>query len=134
MITSEVAPGFWLPYNYGCPDEKMHIRQCKYAYQWYKNISEMEQYKPHVKETIFFNLSDDCEEGVLEPSLTEELKPTLREFYVTLNSKTKVRCTAFKTLKLDLQPFLAIFTSELRAKSVKFVQRKVTMESLKELK
>lgn len=40
LIPSEVAPGFWLPYNYGCLDQAMHLRQCSYAYQWYKNISQ----------------------------------------------------------------------------------------------
>lgn len=79
-------------------------------------------------------MSDDSEEGVLEPSLTEQLKPSLREMYVTLNGKTKVRCTVFKTIKIDLQAFLLIFTAELRAKGSKFVQRRITRDSIKELK
>lgn len=53
---------------------------------------------------------------------------------MTLNNKSKVKCTAFKTLKLDLQPFLTIFTSQLRAKGVKFVQRKIGKEDLRLLK
>lgn len=52
--------------------------------------------------------------------------PSLNKFYLTLNSKTKVKCTAFKTLKLDLQPLLLIFKTELTKKGVKFVQKTIT--------
>lgn len=53
---------------------------------------------------------------------------------MTLNNKTKVKCQAFKTFKVDLQPFLTIFMSELRDKGVKFVSKKATPENLKEFK
>lgn len=87
-----------------------------------------------MKECDFYNLSDDSEEGVLEPSLTEDLKSSLKEMYVTLNNKTKVKCTVFKTLKIDLQAFLMIFTAELRGQGVQFVQRRIAKEDIKGLK
>ena len=59
--------------------------------------------------------------------------PSLRHIDVTINHTTKLHIRAFKTFKLDLQPFQHIFKAELMKKGVKFVEKKLTATSLYEL-
>lgn len=65
--------------------------------------------------------------------LTAELKPSFKEVKVRLNGKTEVKCRVFKTMKIDLQPFLETFIQDLKAKGVAFVPKRIDEKSLSEL-
>jgi hypothetical protein len=45
-----------------------------------------------------------------------------------------VECRTFTTIKIDLQPFLEIFTSELKSKGVAFINKTISKANLTELK
>lgn len=63
--------------------------------------------------------------------LTVELKPSFKEIKVRLNGKNEVNCRVFKTMKIDLQPFLEAFIQDLKTKGVIFVNKKIDDKSLR---
>lgn len=74
-----------------------------------------------MKEVDYYDLSDEQEEDPVTNYLTNDLKSSLKSVEVTINNKVKVRGVTFKTLKLDLQPFLHIFKADLIKKGLKLI-------------
>ena len=66
--------------------------------------------------------------------ITEDLRASLKRVEITINQKTKIICDTYKTYRIDLQPFLLVFKSQLINKGVKFIQRTLTPNSLLNLK
>lgn len=58
----------------------------------------------------------------------------MKKIEVTVNGSSKIKGFTFKTYRIDLQPFLFTFKSQLINKGVKFVEKKLNFDNLFELK
>jgi hypothetical protein len=56
MITSEIAPGYWLPSFYEYPDQKIHESRCQFAYNqytlWMKKVKSIRKVRVYDHFTI----------------------------------------------------------------------------------
>lgn len=59
MITSQVAPGFWLPYGYGHTDEALHKKLSNWSLREYSELSQLPRYSKTLKEAVMYDISDD---------------------------------------------------------------------------
>lgn len=59
MITSQVAPGFWLPYGYDQADKALHQKLSSWSLREYSKLSKLPQYSKTLKEVIMYDISDE---------------------------------------------------------------------------
>lgn len=58
MITSQVAPGFWLPYGYDQSDKALHQKLSAWSLREFSYLSKREQYSKSLKEVVMYDISD----------------------------------------------------------------------------
>lgn len=126
LITSQVAPGFWFPFHFGGKNDERNQRISEESFQLYTALSREGQYRQWVKQVDVYEIADDKEiQEEYSNFLPEQIKHTFREVDVLLG-KQAAKARTLQSLKIDMQPFLHRFASQLGQKGVQFVQRTFT--------
>lgn len=104
-----MAPGYWLPYDYGLKDKDYHNKLSDFAFRWYQELSMKEKFMDILREVEVYSVTDNGVYGE-KRKLSDNLKHTSREVDVTLNGKIKAKAHVLKTLKIDMQAFLNLIS------------------------
>jgi hypothetical protein len=105
MITSQVAPGYWLPYAYGSDNKKKHDYLSQISYDFFKSRIKENKNSKSVRYVNVYDINDKESDEYLSEILLPEQKKQLN-FRKLILFNNIVACRHFLTIKIDTQIFL----------------------------
>lgn len=118
LITSEVAPGYWLRYGYGGEQCEVLYRR---SYAILSGMIEKSHYKALGYSEVYY-----CGEGYSEEKMREQLVDeqlgTLKSGWMLVNG-AKMVFKQFRTIKVDMRRFLAELVEDCVRRRIKIEQK-----------